>query len=311
VLFESLLPLQNPLEGDTQLQIMHETIRMSHFCDVMELLRMFFREPLLRFLSDSRVTIVGVPFNPVSLLTGRLEHDGVNSLFLSLLGAELVLPRKIWFSDKGDIIALLLGKMIVSDDDSDTGAENASHVLKKVVSSLDHVGLNLRLIELHKTMFRQTFGPCMEPRDPEFGTWQIKQFRFTIRVLSDWALMTLGRFRAVEERWHEECVATVVSFLPVVKEMLLHSFPPETEGASKRVGFVRLELVNYLAALINARCAKVDDALLQLDIIPTVVDVFFTTRNSSMLHSSITEFILVPICEDQTNRLLAGAIEKV
>ncbi len=257
------------------------------------------------------MTVVGVLFNPVSLLTGRLEHDGINSLFLSLLGAELVLPRKIWFSDQGDIITMLLGKMVVSDDASDAGAENASHVLKKIVSSLDHVGLNLRLIELHKTMFRQTFGPCMDPPDPEFGAWQIKQFRFTIRVLSDWALMTLGRFRAVDERLHQECVATVVSYLPIVKEMLLHSFPPETERAVPRVGFVRLELINYLAALINARCAKVDDALLQLDIIPSVVDVFFNTRNSSMLHSSITEFILVPICEDQSNRLLAGAIEKV
>ncbi len=312
VLFQTLLPLENALEGDAQLQIMHETIRMGHFCDIMELLRMFFREPLLHFLSDTKVAIVGVPFHPVSLLIGRLEHDGVNNLFPSLLGAELVLPRKVWFSDKGDIISVLLAKMVVPVDASDVGAENASHVLKKVVSSLDHVGLNLRLIELHRTMFRQTFGPCMDPPDAEFSVWHEKQFRFTIRVLSDWALMTLGKFRAVEEKLHQECVATVVSFLPVVKEMLLHSFPREPESLEGlKVGFVRLELINYLAMLINARCAKVDDALLQLDIIPAVVNVFFATKNSSMLHSSVTEFILVPICEDHANRLLAGAIHKV
>ena len=312
VLFETLLPISNPIEGDAQLRIMHETVRMGHFCDIMELLRMFFREPLLAFLADSHLVVNGHALTPVSLLINRLEHDGVNSLFLSLLGAELVMPR-VWFSSKHDMVSILLTKMAVSDSDAsslDVGAENASHVLKKIVSSLDHTELNARLMEVHRTLFRQTFGPCQDPPDPEFPVWGERQFRYTIRVLADWALMTLGKFRQVEDRVYHECVMTAISYLPAVKDILLNSFPRESGPGTKRVGFVRMELINYLAALINARCSKIDDALVSLDMMTTVVDLLFSMEHSSLLQSHVTEFILVPVCEDQTNKLLAAVITK-
>lgn len=244
VLFAALLPLEPPIEGDLQLQIMHETIRMGHFCDIMELFRMFCREDLLKFLSQSRVHISGVYFQPVALLLDRFDHDGVFNLFLSLLGSELVQPRGTWFSDRTNVIQVLLQKMtIVSREDSaeaDRQAENAAHVLKKIVSSLDHDHLNLELLQQHKRLFSQTFGSLESSDD---AVWNEKQFRYSIRVLSDWVLMTLGRFRQVDDKVFSECCATTISYLLVVKRILM-------DTSRSLVGFVRLELINYLVSLI-------------------------------------------------------------
>lgn len=48
------------------------------------------------------------------------------------------------------------------------------------------------------------------------------------------------------------------------------------EGVS--VGFVRLELINYVAALINARNGRLDEALLSSGVLETVIDLFFSTQ---------------------------------
>lgn len=314
VLWRCLSPPTIAMEGDRQLRIMHETIRLTHFCDIMELFRMFYREKLLLFLSDAKLVVgssssVVVP--PTALLIEKLENDGVFNLFVSLLGAELVQPRKVWFSDKGDVTSLLISKMKVALEDPDSvevdrRAENASHILKKIVSSLEHVKLNELLLENHELLHRQAFGPLLTPPDAEFSVWHEKQFRFTVRVLSDWALMTLGRFRNVSEKLFSECLATTIRFLPIVKDVLQHSYPPN----GKLVGFVRLEMVNYVAALINSRNSDLDDALNQHQMIETVCDLFFSTVNASLLHSHITEFILVPICEDGHNKILQCAIQK-
>jgi hypothetical protein len=57
--------------GDQQLQIMHESVRLSHFCDLMELLRMFAREPLLEYLASSNPILIGSKFAlPVMLILG-------------------------------------------------------------------------------------------------------------------------------------------------------------------------------------------------------------------------------------------------
>ncbi len=55
---------------------MHETIRLGHFCDLMELFRMFCREPLLSFLaSTSPVQIGTVAALPISLILGKKKEE--------------------------------------------------------------------------------------------------------------------------------------------------------------------------------------------------------------------------------------------
>ncbi len=44
------------------------------------------------------------------------------------------------------------------------------------------------------------------------------------------------------------------------------------------MGFVRLELINYVAALINARYSRLDEALLATGVLETVIDLFFSTQ---------------------------------
>ncbi len=44
------------------------------------------------------------------------------------------------------------------------------------------------------------------------------------------------------------------------------------------MGFVRLELINYVAALINARNSRLDEALLATGVLETVIDLFFSTQ---------------------------------
>ena len=83
-----------------------------------------------------------------------------------------------------------------------------------------------------------------------------------------------------------------MQYMPQVKSIFL---APQTSG------FVQLELINYLAALINARNARIDDMLLNLDMMSCLLDLFFNTSRASLIHSHITEFILVPVCEDQVS----------
>ena len=54
-----------------------------------------------------------------------------------------------------------------------------------------------------------------------------------------------------------------------------------------------------------------DEALLSLDVLSAVVDLLFDFPNASLLHSHITEFVLVPICEDPTSKLMQGLVVKV
>ncbi len=49
------------------------------------------------------------------IFADRLSHDGVHNLFLSLLGAELVLPRTVSFSDKIDLVPILISKLVVNN----------------------------------------------------------------------------------------------------------------------------------------------------------------------------------------------------
>ena len=123
-------------------------------------------------------------------------------MFLSLLGAELVQPRDVFFSDKSDIVSRLIANLVVSKDCSaaeDRLAENSAQALKKIVSSMEHVEINNRLIELHKKLFQQAFDDSPLVDCP-------KRFRYTVRVLSDWVLMTLGKFRVVDEKLFSECM---------------------------------------------------------------------------------------------------------
>ena len=75
-----------------------------------------------------------------------------------------------------------------------------------------------------------------------------------------------GKFRPVEEKVFNECVNTVVSYLPAVKvqekpekvTFLIVFFKDILLNSSRtRVGFLRMEMIDFIAGLINARCAKV------------------------------------------------------
>jgi hypothetical protein len=77
------------------------------------------------------------------------------------------------------------------------------------------------------------------------------QFRYSIRVLSDWALLTMGGQTEVTDSALRECVETTIHYLPLVCDLLHNGVAMSTENV--KVGFVRLELINYVSALINSR----------------------------------------------------------
>ena len=315
VLWQCLLPVDVPLEGDKQLRFMHETLRIGHFCDIMELLRMFYRERVLEFLSESNLFISGLKFRPAAMLVDRLEYDGVMQLLISLLGSELVLPRNIWFSNKCDLIQLMMSKLVFSGSERDSlevdrGAENASTVLKKIVSSLDHTFLNTRITQLQKQLHSRIFDPLLEGNGSQFSE---KQFRYAVRVLSDWALMIYGKFRIVDEQTFSECITTTISYFGLIKHLLTNKTYEFVNSSDKtRIsGFVKLELINLIAALVNAKNVRIDDAIIAHELLEIICQLFFDTSKASVLDSHITEFILVPICEDSNSKLLNHLMKKI
>jgi hypothetical protein len=69
ILWQCLLPCDDSFEGDAQMRAMHDSLRVAHFCDVLELLRMYHREPLIVFLRDAQLQLTPqLRVRPVPLL---------------------------------------------------------------------------------------------------------------------------------------------------------------------------------------------------------------------------------------------------
>lgn len=245
LLWHAMVPIDMPFDGDMQMQNLHESLRLAHFCDVLELLRIYHRAALIDFLRHGVLPIGagGARVGPLELMVRHFDHEGVVNLFVSLLGAELVPPRQVWFSDHPDLVPRLLDRLVVPPDagvEGERAAENTSYVIKRIVSSPDHAMLNGALMAVHGRIHQLAFGSVSSSP---------KQFCFVLRVLGDWALVTLGGLREVADETRLQCVNTTLSHLGTVRDVLRQS-PDAT-----KIGFVRFELVGYVAALMNTRNA--------------------------------------------------------
>ena len=329
LLFSILHPLPPPLHPSLPLPFKEESLEEKRqvWRTIQESIFFKLVSSLLQEKEESRVEVLkyvrkeGVVWS----LLSKLEKDHFAELVLILLDSECRKSAQVeelmWSSLHSEklieeLISNLSEGVHFTSSLHLSKCENATKIFNKIISSNQHDHLNDCILSKLPTLFLSLFGeysPLYSPLDsPQIvgelsGNKNNNKFNRStfcngIPLLSDLSMMTFSGCREIEEKLLEEATLLFCSHLQACSHFLNGKLPPNEHFS--QLSQLRVVIVNLVISLLMTMNPSFEEKIVELEILPSILSLFFQFQNANLLQQIITDNLICLIIEDGREELI-------
>eukprot|EP01091_Cochliopodium_minus_P000909 TRINITY_DN1080_c0_g2_i1.p1 TRINITY_DN1080_c0_g2~~TRINITY_DN1080_c0_g2_i1.p1 ORF type:complete len:1444 (+),score=509.46 TRINITY_DN1080_c0_g2_i1:61-4392(+) len=296
------------------------SIQFASWQLLMELFLIYEREKTLNLVKDHFL-----------LFFDQLYYDEVAVIVNSFLNSEVGSPSIYW-SKNEDIIPNLLDKLYCPPNstlDQYKMSGNSFSILEKIIASSNHNHLQDGILIHIKQFYEIAFGDTCnyegyDNHNSKYKYFSRISFCYCLKLLGNLSVITLGGYREIEEQLVETYSDILMSHLPIIKEMIKGEESESEDPNLKRIfglinqnaqvrngrAFLQIATCSLLGALLTSQNETVEDKLIELELIEDCLSLLFKKERNNILHCSIYDDIVVPVFEDQHEKIIEIMLAK-